>query len=65
MARIVREHDLGIVCDSFSPQAMAERLNALDPEEIEHFKRQSDRAASALSSQANLDKLDRIVRQLT
>lgn len=65
MARIVKEHHLGIVSESYSPTEMAERLGALTVDEIECFKRHSDRAALPLSSQHNLERMDCIVQELT
>jgi len=64
MARVVREHDLGIVADSFSPAVMAETIGGLTVEQIDYYKRQSHRAASALSSERNLEVLDGIVEEL-
>ncbi|NLX50053.1 MAG: glycosyltransferase family 4 protein [Methanospirillum sp.] len=64
MARVVREHDLGVVAETFSPEAMADRIGGLTVEEIEHYKRQSHRAASVLSSEKNLEILDGILEDL-
>ena len=64
MARLVRQHDLGIVADDFSPAGLAVRLNALSPGQIDGYKRNAGRAALALSSGTNEQLLLDIVRQL-
>ncbi|HIH03147.1 MAG TPA: glycosyltransferase family 4 protein [Methanoregulaceae archaeon] len=64
MARIVRDHDLGIVAPDFEPVTMAERLNALTPERLDHYKAQSHRHARSLSADGNMKKLDEIIGSL-
>ncbi len=49
MANILSKHKLGIVAQSFQPQALAQSLNALDDEDIMAFKRASHAAAHELS----------------
>jgi len=57
MARLVRRYDCGVVAEDFTPQALAASLNALDPERIAHFKRQSHRAAQDLCFEKNAETL--------
>jgi len=64
MANIVRKYDLGIVSDDFTPQSMAEKLNRLTKMKIEYYKNRSHSAASQLSSEKNLEKLDSIINEL-
>jgi hypothetical protein len=53
MARIVEEHDCGVVARDFTPAALAERLVQLDAERIAHFKRRAHEAAWELSAERN------------
>ena len=55
MARVVRQYDCGVVADDFTPQSLALRLNSLDVVRIEHFKFQSNRAASELCFERSAD----------
>jgi len=67
MARIVREHDLGVVSRDFSPRALAECLNQLDPQKINYYKSQSHKVAGLLSAQQNqmifLDLVRRVLQE--
>lgn len=60
MARLVREHDLGVVAEDFAPATLAAALARLSAEDIARFKQQSHRAAAVLNS----DQTDAIVRSL-
>jgi hypothetical protein len=64
MARIVKEYDLGVVADNFTPEALAERLRNLDQNKINHYKLQSHRAARLLSAEENKNLLLRLVEQV-
>jgi len=64
MARIVRDHDLGIVAPDFEPATMADNLNALTAEQIDHHKGQSHRHAHALSADGNMQKLNEIIASI-
>jgi glycosyltransferase involved in cell wall biosynthesis len=65
MARLVREHDLGVLVPEPSPEGIAAALNALDRKAIDRFKRRSDDAAAVLNwdveKQVMLRLYDRIV----
>lgn len=50
MARIVNEHDLGIVADGFTPESLAKKLNAMTLEDIHRFKSNSDQVAKHYST---------------
>jgi glycosyltransferase involved in cell wall biosynthesis len=64
MARIVKQHGLGVVADSFEPAAMAKLLNALPPEEVNGMKQRSLRAARELNADVEMGKLLEIYRRL-
>jgi glycosyltransferase involved in cell wall biosynthesis len=64
MARIVRAYRLGIVADTFEPADLAQRLNALTPEEINAMKRHSLNAAKRFSADAEMGKLLAIYRRV-
>jgi hypothetical protein len=65
MARLVRKHDLGVVADDFSPQALAQCLLGLDVKKIEYYKSQSHNVAHLLSAEQNkkilLDLVERVL----
>jgi hypothetical protein len=64
MARLVRRYDCGIVSDDFTPQALARRLNALDSDRIDYYKRQSHAAARELSFGKCAETLLAVVQDL-
>ena len=64
MARVVREHDSGVVADDFTVAAMAEKLNSLSPEDIMNYKQNAHRAASVCCAESNRKVLLEIVDRL-
>ena len=64
MARIVREHDLGVVAGDFSPEAMARCLGVLDHEKINYHKRQSHKVARLMSAEHNRGNFLDLVRRV-
>lgn len=65
MAAIVREHNLGIVSDDFSPQAMAKCLNALTRDDIARYKVNTHNAAELFNASHEMDKIRAVVVRLT
>jgi glycosyltransferase involved in cell wall biosynthesis len=61
MARIVREFDLGLVAEDFSPESMAETIKTLTPEKIDRFKTQAHKHAYELSAEKNRERLLRLI----
>jgi hypothetical protein len=61
IARLVREHDLGIVGEDFEPESVARQLRTLDTARIDHFKRRSNAAARILSAEPQRERLLAIV----
>lgn len=61
MARIVKEHDCGIVADDFLPQTLASHLIQLDEKKIDYYKNQSHKIAKMMSSEQNEGKILRLV----
>jgi hypothetical protein len=57
MMRIVQEYELGVVASSFEPMDLAQRLNALSPEEINAMKRHSLEAAKLFNADVEMRKL--------
>ncbi|MFS0911388.1 glycosyltransferase family 1 protein [Microbacterium sp. 179-I 3D2 NHS] len=55
MARIVREHGLGIVTDDFSEESIRRSLDALTPDAVDAAKRAADAAAHTLSAESQVD----------
>ncbi len=64
MARLVREHDLGVVSTDFGLAAFVAALATLDRAAIERAKQASHRAARALSSEHDVAVSDAIVERL-
>jgi glycosyltransferase involved in cell wall biosynthesis len=66
MASIVEQYGLGVVADSFEPEDLARRLNALSADDIDAMKRRSLAAARELNAENEMRKLlDIYVRLLT
>jgi len=57
MMRIVHEHGLGVVAGSFDPADLAQRLNALQPAQIDEMKRRSLAAARIFNADVEMGKL--------
>ncbi len=55
MARIVEEHGLGWVTDSFDEDAIVRVLDGLTSQDVDERKRASDAAATALSAEAQVE----------
>lgn len=64
MASCVREWELGIVAEDFSPSCMARALSGLTSERIMHYKRKAHAHANELSAKPNLRKLQDMVTAL-
>jgi glycosyltransferase involved in cell wall biosynthesis len=64
MARIVKEHGLGVVAEDFSPEALARNLLSLDWQKINYYKLQSHLAARILSAEENKKILLNLVHQV-
>jgi hypothetical protein len=60
MARLVKEHDLGVVANDFAPATLAAALSRLSVEEIMRFKEHAHRAAAVLNS----ERTDAAVRSI-
>ena len=64
MARIVSEHNLGVISEDFSPKRLAQCLRHLDPKTINFYKSQSHKAAQILSAEKNKELLLDLVKKL-
>ena len=53
MARVVREHGVGVVADEFTPEAMAAALRGLEGAQVAAFKARSHAAADVLCAENN------------
>ncbi|MEB3189313.1 MAG: glycosyltransferase [Snowella sp.] len=63
MARVVKEHDLGIVAEDFEPKTLAKKIMNLDYEKINYYKNQSHKAAYSLSAESNKHILLNLVQE--
>lgn len=65
MAHYVRTHDLGVVADDFTAEALTRALDGLDRELVARYKASADGAAEAMSAEAQVhvwaECVDRIV----
>ncbi len=64
MTKIVKQYDLGIVADDFTPESMAHELNKLTKDKIDYYKHQSDKSAYELSSEGNCQKFNNLIAKL-
>lgn len=64
MAEIVHEYQCGIVAEEFSVHSMAKALNALTADDIDEYKRNSDKAACELCFEKESGKLVSILKKL-
>ena len=64
MARLLRKHDLGVVAEDFSAEAMAKAISSLSVKDIRGYKENSDDAAKALSYDAQAPLLLETVQRL-
>jgi hypothetical protein len=65
MARLVKEYGLGEVTEAFDEPAIRAALEALTPELVDDFKRASDRSASALSSESQVEVWVAAITEIT
>lgn len=65
MAAVVKKFNMGVVAESFDPKEMANRLNALTAQEIDHFKLQAHQAARLLSAEQNEQIVRKALHQLS
>lgn len=64
MAEIVHEYQCGIVAEEFSVHSMAKAFNALTADDIDEYKRNSDKAARELCFEKESGKLVSILKKL-
>jgi uncharacterized UPF0146 family protein len=64
MAAIVKEHDLGVVADDFTPQALAAKLNALTVDDIMHYKHNANKAAAIYNAEESMKVLKTVVQRV-
>ena len=64
MASLVNKYKLGVVADDFTAHSLARKINVLNGNEIEFFKKQADKAALELSAEKNNVILNDLVSNL-
>lgn len=65
MARVVREHGVGIVSEDFRPRSMARTLGDLDGHEVWSYKLAAHASARALSSEVDDQQMLALVSRFT
>ncbi|MEP6924226.1 MAG: capsular biosynthesis protein, partial [Pyrinomonadaceae bacterium] len=63
MAKLVKEFDLGLVANDFTPRSMATEIGKLTAEKINYFKSQANKHAAQLSAESNREKFLNIVNK--
>ena len=64
MARLVKQYNLGIVSQDFTPKSMAESLNSLTKEQIRQYKENANQTAKILNAEREGEKLLRILEEV-
>lgn len=64
MVRILHEHDLGLVAEDFTTEALAARIAELTPEGVRRYKHNADVAARALSAESYTDAWRRAIDRI-
>lgn len=64
MANVVKQFDCGVVAEDFSVKSLATKLNELDRQDIERFKRNACQAADSLNYENVSKKLDAVFSSL-
>lgn len=61
IARIVRQYDVGVVAENYTPKAMAKAIGLLKKEDIISYKNSSPWAAKELSAEKNYEIIRKLV----
>lgn len=61
MAQVVRQYDLGVVAENYTPKAMAKAIGQLKKEDIISYKNSSHHAAKELSAEKNYEIIRRLL----
>jgi hypothetical protein len=64
MITLMEEYDLGVVAESFKPEDLASKINALSSKDIDKYKANSHFAATQRNSSQNILKIKKIVQTL-
>lgn len=64
MARVVREHSLGVVLDDFESATLARALERMESRQVQEWKQNASDRAQYLSSERQMDAWDVIVNDL-
>lgn len=62
---LIAEHQLGLTVEGFESSALVRALSALEPSDVEQFKRNTDAAAKALSSESDAETQRTILRRMS
>ena len=64
MASLARQYDFSLISETYEPQEIAQKLNALTPERIMEMKQNAYEASKTLNSDVEMGKLVRIYADL-
>lgn len=64
MANLLNKHNLGLAIANYTPESIATAIKKLSVEQINQFKHNSNSAASILSAEDNMKKINLIVSNL-
>lgn len=61
MKRLVEQYGLGIISPNFNPKSLANEINKLSPDDIKHFKNNSNKVAKDFDVENNRIKFHQII----
>lgn len=64
IGRLVRQHDVGVVADDFTPEALRAAIEGLTPDAVRQYKKNSQVAAKPLASEAAIQPWLDAVRRI-
>lgn len=64
MAEIVKNYNIGVISENFTPQSLAKKLTALTRSDVEAFKKNSNIASKELNAEVNAIKLNSLVTRV-
>jgi len=64
MSKIIKQYNIGICSDNFTPKSLANAISSLSIEKIMEYKNNSHKYAKELSSDENLIKIRNIISDL-
>jgi len=64
MARLIKEFNLGVIADDYTPSSLARRLNSLSFGEVTEFKENAHKASKVINAEVNAEVYARHINNL-